>query len=136
MSLTHWDPFRTFARFDAPVGAVLGNKAWSPATNIAEDESGYTLSFDVPGVAKENIDISVEDGVLSVSGERNVVSQDKDDVRHYKVESVSGRFRRSFRLPKDADTSAVTATYTDGVLAVKVARSKAAEATKITIGDA
>ena len=134
--LTHWDPFRSLQHFERATAACSPARAWSPAANISKDESGYVLRFDVPGVSKDQVDIDIDGGVLVVSGERKSSTENGDAETYYKMESFSGRFRRSFRLPEDADTSSVTATYKDGVLTVRVPQAEAARARKVEIADA
>jgi HSP20 family protein len=135
MLLSTWDPFRGLDHFERALGASRNGKSWTPATNIVEDEKGYALCFDLPGMSKEDIDINVEKGMLEVSGERRVFHEENEDIRHYRMESQTGRFRRSFRLPDDVDAGSVTASYKDGVLEVRIARLPAAQARKVAISD-
>jgi len=136
MMLTTWDPFRTVADFDRAARGVRVPSAWAPAANLAKDESGYVLRLDVPGVEKDQINIDVERNVLVVSGERSSFTETAKDEEHYKVESFSGSFRRSFRLPDDADVAAISATHKDGVLTVRVPRAESARARKVEIAAA
>jgi HSP20 family protein len=134
MMLTTFDPFNGLERFDRAVGGLLNaGRSWSPATNIVEDAQGYALRFDLPGMTKEDIDINVEKGVLEVSGERQIVNVDDENVKNHRLESFVGRFSRSFRLPDHVDPSSVTATYKHGVLEVRLARSQAAQPRKVAI---
>lgn len=135
MLLSTWDPFRSLDHFERALGASRNDRSWTPATNIIEDEKGYALCFDLPGMSKDDIEVNVEKGVLEVSGERRSLREESDDLRHYRVESQVGRFRRSFRLPDDVDASSVTASYKDGVLEVRLARLPAAQARKVAISD-
>ena len=104
---------------------------WSPEVDISEDDHGYQLKADLPEVKKDDVKVTVEDGILSVSGERKIEKEDRRKKFH-RVELCYGTFRRSFTLPEDADSTKVTAEFRDGVLKVHlpttpVARSKATQ---------
>ena len=104
---------------------------WSPEVDISEDHRGYLLKADLPEMKKDDVRVTVEDGILSVSGERKSVKEDQKRKFH-RMERSFGNFRRSFTLPEDADSTKVTAEFRDGVLKVHlpttpIARSKALE---------
>jgi HSP20 family protein len=104
---------------------------WSPEVDISEDDRGYLLKADLPEMKKEDVRVTVEDGILSVSGERKSEKEDQKKKFH-RIERSFGNFRRSFTLPEDADSTKVTADFHDGVLKVHLpttpmARSKAIE---------
>ncbi len=109
---------------------------WSPEVDISEDEHGYLLKADLPEIKKDDVRITVEDGILNVgilnvSGERKTEKEDQKRKFH-RIERSCGTFRRSFTLPEDADSTKVTAEFRDGVLKVHlpttpIARSKAIE---------
>src|SRR4030095_8401127 len=104
---------------------------WSPEVDISEDDHGYVLTADRPEMKNEDVMVTVEDGILSVSGERKSEKEDQKKKFH-RIERSFGNFRRSFTLPDDADSTKVTAEFRDGVLKVHlpttpVARSKAIE---------
>ena len=104
---------------------------WSPEVDISEDDRGYLLKADLPEMKKDDVKVTVEDGVLSVSGERKSLKEDQKRKFH-RMERSFGNFRRSFTLPEDADSTKVTAEFRDGVLKVHlpttpIARSKAIE---------
>jgi HSP20 family protein len=104
---------------------------WSPEVDISEDDHGYVLKADLPEMKKEDVRVTVEDGILSVSGERKSEKEDQKRKFH-RIERSFGTFRRSFTLPEDADSTKVTAEFRDGVLKVHlpttvIARSKAIE---------
>jgi HSP20 family protein len=104
---------------------------WSPQVDISEDDHEYLLKADLPEMKKGDVRVTVEDGILSVSGERK--SEKEDDSRKFhRIERSFGNFRRSFTLPEDADSTKVTADFHDGVLKVHLPttarpRSKAIE---------
>jgi HSP20 family protein len=102
---------------------------WSPEVDISEDDHGYVLKADLPEMKKDDVRVTVEDGILSVSGERKIEKEDQKKKFH-RIERCFGTFRRSFTLPEDADSTKVTADFHDGVLKVHlpttpIARSKA-----------
>jgi HSP20 family protein len=104
---------------------------WSPEVDISEDEHGYLLKADLPEIKKDDVRVTVEDGILNVSGERKTEKEDQKRKFH-RIERSFGTFRRSFTLPEDADSTKVTAEFHDGVLKVHlpttpIARSKAIE---------
>ena len=104
---------------------------WSPEVDISEDDHGYVLKADLPEMKKDDVRVTVEDGILSVSGERKCQKENQKKKFH-RIERSFGTFRRSFTLPEDADSTKVTAEFRDGVLKVHlpttpIARSKAIE---------
>ena len=104
---------------------------WSPEVDISEDDHGYLIKADLPEMKKDDVRVTVEDGILSVSGERKCQKEDQKKKFH-RIERSFGTFRRSFTLPEDADSTKVTAEFRDGVLKVHlptapVARSKATQ---------
>jgi HSP20 family protein len=104
---------------------------WSPEVDISQDDQEYLLKADLPEMKKEDVRVTVEDGILSVSGERKSVKEGQK-TRFHRVERSFGNFRRSFTLPEDTDSTQVTAEFRDGVLKVHLptttkARSKATQ---------
>jgi HSP20 family protein len=104
---------------------------WSPEVDVSEDDQGYLLKVDLPEMKKDDVRVTVEDGILSVSGERKTEKEDHKKKFH-RIELSFGTFRRSFTLPEDAGSTKVTADLRDGVLRVHlpttpVAKSKATQ---------
>ena len=102
---------------------------WSPEIDISQDDQEYLLKADLPEMKKEDVSVTVEDGILCVSGERKIEKEDQKRKFH-RIERSHGNFRRSFTLPEDANGSKVTADFRDGVLKVHLptttrAKSKA-----------
>jgi HSP20 family protein len=102
---------------------------WSPEVDISQDDHEYLLKADLPEMKKDDVRVTVEDGILSVSGERKCQKEDQKKKFH-RIERSFGNFRRSFTLPEDADSTKVTAEFRDGVLKVHlpttaIVRSKA-----------
>jgi HSP20 family protein len=136
---TVFDPFKELQDIERRIGAVLNTnrpvqkvESFTPAVNEKVDENGYHLEIDLPGVKKENIEISVNDGILTISGERKL--ERKEEKENYtRIESFFGRFERSFKLPADADADAIEAKYEDGVLRLYIPRRQKPEGKKIEI---
>ncbi len=102
---------------------LLGGSDWTPAVDIREEDSRYIIHADVPGVDPNDIEINMEDGVLSIKGERH--SETTDEREGYKrVERVRGSFFRRFSMPDTADADAVTARSKDGVLEIVIPKQE------------
>src|SRR6187551_1559439 len=104
---------------------------WSPEVDISQDDHEYLLKADLPEMKKDDVRVTVEDGILSVSGERKSEKEDQKRKFH-RIERAFGNFKRSFSLPEDADSTKVTAEFRDGVLKIHLptttkAKSKALE---------
>ena len=139
MNLAMWDPFASSGSLGGVLSpSVLKERSgqWRPVADLASDDSGYTVRFDVPGVGKDDIDINVEERVLTISGERSDTFESDEKSNVYRREAFYGKFSRAFRLPEDADTENVTANYVNGVLEVRVPKSPQAQAHRIEIGTA
>ncbi len=96
-----------------------GISAFTPTVNSRETEDAYFIEIDLPGVKKEDIEIDVKDNVLTVSGERKVKEEMKEE-NYYKIESRYGKFTRSFTLPKNVNIDKISANSEDGVLEIKI----------------
>jgi HSP20 family protein len=103
-----------------------------PAVDIAEDSDAVTITAEVPGMTKEDLDVSIEDGVLTLRGEKKSegTSEGKD---FHRVERLYGRFERRIQLPQNVDAEKVTAGYQDGVLKLTMPKVAAAKARSIRI---
>ncbi len=113
----------------AETQTVAKVSGWTPAIDLAEKEDAYLLTADVPGVKFDEIDLSVEEGVLTLRGERKVAENEE----RTRGERRFGAFERSFTLPETADVDAVSAKYDLGVLAITIAKKAKPEARKIEI---
>jgi len=94
-----------------------------PNVNTREDDDKYYIEVDLPGIKKENVDINVEDNILTISGSRELKNEIKEE-NYYKVESSYGTFSRSFTLPEKVDLENIQAISTDGVLEVEIPKVK------------
>ncbi|TDK41102.1 Hsp20/alpha crystallin family protein [Antarcticimicrobium luteum] len=100
----------------------------SPATEASSNDTAYDISMELPGVSEDDIELTVEDGVVTVRGEKKTQQEKKGDTWYFS-ERQYGAFRRSFRLPEDADGDKAGARMVDGVLHVTVPK-RSLEATK------
>jgi len=113
-----WTLFDEFNRMFPTMGeeeSRLVGSNWSPAVDIKEEEDRFVIHADIPGVAPEAIDISMEDGVLTISGERKHESKEEKEGYH-RIEREQGTFMRRFTLPKNVDAEKISATSKDGVI--------------------
>jgi HSP20 family protein len=105
---------------------------WAPLVDVSEDGQGYIIKAELPEVKKEDVRVTLESGVLTLSGERKFEKEEKD--RHYhRVERAYGTFTRSFTMPEDAEADHVTADFRDGVLNVRIAKSEKARPRSIEV---
>jgi HSP20 family protein len=119
MTLLRYDPFKDFQKlFDDRLFARSGESVgWTPTVDIYEDGEGVTLKFDLPEVDAKDVDIRLDDGTLTLRGERKLERADKRDGYH-RIESSYGAFTRSFSLPATLDFEKVHAESKNGVLRV------------------
>jgi HSP20 family protein len=106
------------------------NGKFIPTADIAEDEKAYHIAIALPGVKKEEVKIELNEGILSVSGEKKL-EKEENGKKYHAVESYYGIFNRSFKLPGDANAEAIEAEYKDGILSIAVPKQeeKAAKST-------
>jgi HSP20 family protein len=128
--LLGWDPF---FRTDWPARGATQTSAFAPHFNVVERQDGYFITADVPGVREEDIDVTVQDNYLVISGNRNAEERREGD-NFYVYERRYGNFSRAFALPDNADPDSVEAQMKDGVLEVKVAKRESAKPRKIPLG--
>lgn len=103
---------------------------WWPAADVLQNDEAYTLAVDLPGLTKGDIDLTIENQTLTLSGERQA---GHDAQTADRVERVYGRFARRFNLPNDVDVSAVSAEFENGVLNIVIPKAEGAKAKKIDI---
>jgi HSP20 family protein len=105
---------------------------WSPLVDITEDDHEYLFKADLPEMKKDDVKVTVENGILSICGERKTEKEEKKRTFH-RIERSYGTFRRSFTLPQDADGSKVTADFRDGVLKVHLPKTATAKPKAIEV---
>lgn len=137
MLLTKFDPFKEIERrFNGYLPAEwkeeMNLSGFSPAVNTREDEKGYYIHADLPGVEKKDIHIDLKDNVLTLSGERKHKEEIKEK-DYYKLESFYGKFQRSFTLPEDANADLIDAKTDNGVLNITISKMAPKETKKIEV---
>ena len=136
MTLVRWDPFRELEDMSERLNRVFSRPSvrsngkenltvadWMPTVDISETEGEYLIKAELPEVRKEDVKVTVENGVLTLQGERRQEKEEKGK-RFHRVERSYGSFVRSFSLPDSVDGSAVTADYKDGVLSLHLPKSE------------
>jgi HSP20 family protein len=142
MSMIRYQPIPLFNHFNNDINRYFGKtrskaaagqeRDWAPAVDIREEESRYLLSADIPGVERENIEITLEGGVLTIKGERRGETEaNGQDYR--RRERMHGTFMRQFTLPETVDSQNISATVKDGVLDVVIPKQAKPQPTRITI---
>ena len=142
MLLTRYEPYGLFGQFSNEVNRMLaGNRNthsaaperdWTPAVDIREEADRYVLQADIPGVSREAVDITLDDGVLTIRGERN--REAGETGREYRrSERVHGAFTRKFTLPDTVDAEHISATVTNGVLEIAIAKAEKPQPKKISV---
>lgn len=145
-ALTRWNPFREIEELQNRLLSVFnlatprrgdGQESitvaeWAPLVDIIEDDKEYLLKAELPEMRKEDVKVTVENGVLTISGERKLEKEEKGK-KYHRIERAYGSFVRSFTLPDDADADKVSAEFKDGVLKVHVAKSEAAKPKQIEV---
>lgn len=144
MAVVRWEPFRELAALQSEMGRWMNQLAgtpaangqgssWLPAVDAWETETELVLAFDLPGIPEEKIEVEVDDGILTVSGERERTHQ-ADGERFYRYERRFGAFSRSVSLPAGVDEDAISAEYRDGVLEIRVRKPEEAQPKRIRVG--
>ena len=112
-------------------GEGLG-RSWNPAVDIYETEGDIVVKAEAPGVDKKDISVDINDGVLTVKGERKNTEEVKEE-NFYRQERVYGKFQRSFQLPEGTDYDKINADFKDGVLTVTIPKAEAKKPKRITV---
>ena len=122
MDLVRWGDLDNFFGRFFPSTVRESGAQWRPVVDISEDPEAFVIKAELPEMSKDDITLSVDDGVLTLSGERKAEQEQKGKTFH-RVERSYGRFSRSFSLPSNIDADKIAATYTDGVLQVSVPKA-------------
>lgn len=144
MRMTVWNPLREmeemFGRYAEATGRSLkaddigaGFADWSPTVDIEENDESFLIRADIPGVNKEDIDVRLENGVLSITGERSEEKEVGEGTRLHRTERYCGTFSRRFTLPASIKASKVDASYRDGVLSLMIPKAEEAKPKAIDI---
>jgi HSP20 family protein len=144
MSVSRWDPFqdmhslreemnRTFGRW---LGREEQERApaprWAPAVDVTESSDAYRIDVEVPGLKPEDIEVTVDQGMLTVQGERRSEEETRDR-QYHRIERRYGAFRRSITLPSHVDAEHIEASYDNGVLRLTVPKTEAAQPKRIQV---
>jgi HSP20 family protein len=122
---------RLFDRSLGPVFHTTGSLSrWAPALDVYQEKDEFTVVAELPGLRKEEIELSLNDGILTISGERK---QEKKNEQTYRTERFYGRFHRSVTLPASVDGNKIKATYQDGVLKVVLPKAEEAKPKQIKV---
>jgi HSP20 family protein len=144
MTQLRWNPFREieelFDRYNRVIGGstqaqlpsgnasdreALARPDWLPAVDILEKKDSFVLKVELPEVKKEDVKVSVDNGLLTISGERRMEVEEEDkETQQRRVERLYGSFSRSFTLPEEADESAIDASYRDGMLMLTIPKTE------------
>lgn len=106
---------------------------WVPLVDITENDESYTITAELPQVQKDDVKVTVENGTLTVTGERKFEKEEGDKKKYHRVERAYGCFARSFALPEDSDVSNIDAQFKDGMLNIRIAKSEAARPKQIEV---
>jgi HSP20 family protein len=139
MAVMRWDPWGELALLQRDVNSLLGRQAGRraealiPPMDVIRTGDGLTVRMELPGMRPEDVDISVNEGMLTVAGERKLDGDVAEDAWVVRERAV-GRFERSFGLPKDTNAEAITAAFEAGVLQLHIPAPPERRPHKITIG--
>ncbi len=121
--------------FDMPFGDLNRDSeffGWAPAVDVYEDKDSLVVQAELPGMKKEEIELSFHEGCLILSGERKLESENGDG-ESSRSERFFGRFQRSIELPKRVDAGAASAAYRDGILTIRLPKAEEAKPKQITV---
>lgn len=144
MSLVRWNPLSELGMFDTAFDRVFRHTPragdasgqvgwnWMPAVDVYEtDDHALVITAELPGVERDAVNVTLENGVLTIAGERKV--DQAEGSRLYRSERAHGAFRRSFTVPRSIDTASVTAEHKDGTLTVRLPLKEAAKPQRIEV---
>ena len=142
MRVIKWEPFRDvddmFSRFfadtlrrfpmqgGAPGNDGLQSREWAPLADVSENDGEYIIKAELPEVRKEDVNVTVQDGVLTLSGERKQEEREENE-RVHRIERFYGSFARRFALPENADEQGIRAECRDGVIVIRIPKQKQVE---------
>ncbi len=147
--LTRWNPFREMDELQRGISSLFGWSPlrrgnlpaeeenitvpeWAPSVDVVEDDKEYLIKVELPEVQKDDVKVTVENGALTISGERKAEKEEKGRKFH-RVERFYGRFERSFSIPDDAESDNVKAEFKDGLLRLHLAKSEKARPKQIDV---
>jgi HSP20 family protein len=147
-ALAHWNQFKELEGLQHSLGSLFGRPPqacrpegyeeplrvpeWTPLVDISEDGKEYLIKAELPEVKREDVKITMEDGTLTITGDRKF-EKEENGKKYHRVERAFGSFGRSFSLPDDASPAKVTADFKDGVLKVHLAKNEKARPRQIEV---
>jgi HSP20 family protein len=141
MAITRYEPFNVLTQLQRELDRFregdessgrIATAEWTPAVDIKEEENQFVIHADIPGVNPEDIDVSMENGVLTIKGEKNTEAKVEKD-NYKRVERIYGSFYRRFSLPDTADNDAISASSKQGVLNIVIPKREAIKPKKISV---
>jgi HSP20 family protein len=139
MAIIKWDPFREMTNFEDQFnrlwrGVADGKRqeSWLPAVDVFDTKEAVVLKAELAGMKPDDIQIEVEDNVLTIKGERRFAEKVEED-RYYRIERRFGSFQRSLALPQGVKADDIQASYEDGILEVRVPKAEEEQPRKITV---
>jgi HSP20 family protein len=137
MAIVRWDPWQEIAdkfdRYTRAVGQpragsqeVIATGDWAPRVDIAETDEAFVIKAEIPEVNKEDVKVTVDNGVLAIRGERKQEKEEKEKKFH-RVERYYGSFTRSFTLPDNVDETKIKASFKDGMLNLEIQKTEKAK---------
>src|SRR5213593_215992 len=136
MTFTRWDPLRDLLALHEQIGQLVGTDApgWTPPVDLYETSSEFVLTAELPGLARNQIEIHAEDNRIVIRGERGKgPDTDVPCEQYHRVERGHGRFSRAFALPEAVDVDGIAADLKDGILTVTIPKSRERAARKIDV---
>ena len=143
MALVRWDQGRELDTLQSEVNRIFDtffgakdnvrSRRWVPAMDLAETDDHLVLRADLPGLEREDVDIEIKDGVLTVSGERKSEHNERSE-GYYRVERAFGSFSRSLTLPEGTDAERISADFDKGVLEVRIPKPEETKPVRVAIG--
>ncbi|TMK41384.1 MAG: Hsp20/alpha crystallin family protein [Actinobacteria bacterium] len=145
MALVRWEPLRElsmfqdemnrlFSRFsDAPNGDTGLLRRWVPAMDLVETDDHFVLRADLPGMSEEDVNVELEQNVLTISGERKSEHEERD-AGYYRLERAAGSFSRALTLPEGVNPDGIQAGFDRGVLEVRIPKPPERKPRKVAIG--
>jgi HSP20 family protein len=146
MAITRWRPFRDLVSIQDEMNRLFDDffgrpvtrpewteGVWTPSVDVSETKDNVIINAEIPGMSKEDVKLSVQNNVLTLSGERKQEKEEKD-ANYHRIERSYGSFSRSFTLPASVKPDKVKATYKDGILKITLPKSEEAKPKQIPIG--
>jgi HSP20 family protein len=147
MAIARLDPFRELEEMERRLASVFGRLParrgdgreetmtvfeWAPLVDIVENENEYLIKAELPEVKREDVKVTVQNGTLTIAGERSLEKEEKGK-KYHRVERAYGAFVRTFALPEEGDPTRIHAEFKDGVLNIHVAKAEQARPKRIEV---